>query len=37
MKKLLSLMTVLLCVMKTQGAIHAETVDYQQGGVPGRP
>jgi dienelactone hydrolase len=33
MKNLLSLMAVLLCVMKTQGAIHAETVDYQQGGT----
>ena len=33
MKNLLSLMAVLLCVMKTQGAIHTETVDYQQGGT----
>jgi len=33
MKHLLSVIAVLLCVMKTQGAIHTETVDYQQGGA----
>src|SRR6201986_1521720 len=31
MKRLLSLIPVLLLCMKTQGAIHTETVDYQQG------
>src|ERR1700761_2906995 len=31
MKNLLSLISVLLLAMKVQGAIHTETVDYQQG------
>jgi dienelactone hydrolase len=31
MKKLLSVVTVLLFAMKMQGAIHTETVDYKQG------
>src|SRR5580693_1788667 len=31
MKRLLSSILALLCVMKTQGAIHTETVDYKQG------
>ena len=31
MKNLISTILVLLCVMKTQGAIHTETVDYKQG------
>jgi dienelactone hydrolase len=33
MKNLLSAILVLLCVMKTQGAIHTETVEYKQGGT----
>jgi dienelactone hydrolase len=33
MKNLLSSFLVLFCVVKTQGAIHTETVDYQQGGT----
>jgi dienelactone hydrolase len=33
MKNLLSIILVLACVMKTQGAIHTETVDYKQGGT----
>src|ERR1700721_1681090 len=33
MKNLLCSILVLLCVMRTQGAIHTETVDYQQGGT----
>ncbi|HEY1716745.1 MAG TPA: dienelactone hydrolase family protein [Verrucomicrobiae bacterium] len=31
MKNLISAILVLLCVMKTQAAIHTETVDYKQG------
>src|ERR1700733_11624212 len=31
MKNLLSTILVLLCVMKTQGAIQTETVEYKQG------
>jgi dienelactone hydrolase len=31
MKNLISTILVLICVMKTQGAIHTETVDYKQG------
>jgi dienelactone hydrolase len=31
MKNLLSAILVLACVMKTQGAIHTETVEYKQG------
>jgi dienelactone hydrolase len=31
MKRLISALLVLLCVMKTQGAIHTETIDYKQG------
>ncbi|HEV2320327.1 MAG TPA: dienelactone hydrolase family protein [Verrucomicrobiae bacterium] len=33
MKHLLSLIAVLFLAMKMQGAIHTETVDYQQGGT----
>jgi dienelactone hydrolase len=33
MKHLLSLIPVLLLAVKVQGAIHTETVDYQQGGT----
>src|ERR1700691_3992734 len=33
MKNLLSLIPVLLLTLKVQGAIHTETVDYQQGGT----
>jgi dienelactone hydrolase len=32
MRNLLCSILALLCVMKAQGAIHTETVDYQQGG-----
>ena len=31
MKNLIFAVLVLLCVMKTQGAIHTETIDYKQG------
>src|SRR5580692_4862786 len=31
MKNLLSIIAVLFCAMKMQGAIHTETVDYKQG------
>jgi dienelactone hydrolase len=31
MKNLISVILILFCVMKTQGAIHTETVDYKQG------
>jgi dienelactone hydrolase len=31
MKKLIPLFLVLLCAMKTQAAIHTETIDYKQG------
>jgi dienelactone hydrolase len=33
MKNLLSLIPIILLAIKAQGAIHTETVDYQQGGV----
>jgi dienelactone hydrolase len=33
MKNLIPVILVLLCVMKTQGAIHTETVEYKQGDV----
>src|SRR5271154_1059899 len=33
MKNLISAILILFCVMKTQGAIHTETVEYKQGGT----